>query len=136
MSTYFNDIIAALDAHLVALADGTPIAWPNLDYDPSLGTVYYRPRYLPVDTSQVSMGSAGKDKTLGIYQIDIMHPKGGGRSGKIDPLADHFKRGSVIAYNGVSVVVRTVALGTPINDGAWYAIPVSVTIYAYTGART
>jgi len=135
MSTYFNDIVTALDTAMNSLGDGTPIAWPNLEYLPVVGTTYYRPRYVPVSTNQSSLGSEGKDYTIGIYQIDIVQPSGAGRSNKIDVIADHFKRGSVFIYNGVKVVVRTVSIDPPFNDGAWYAIPVSVTIYAYTGAR-
>lgn len=135
MSTYFNDIITALDAHLAALGDGTPIAWSNIDYKPTLGVTFYRPRYIPVSTNQSSLGASGKDLTLGIYQIDVVSPVGSGRSQLMDAVADHFSRGTVLVQGTTTVTVRTVQIESPLLTDAWYAVPISVDIYSYTGAR-
>lgn len=132
MSTYFNDIVAALDTHLDTM-DSTPIAWPNYKHLPD-GT-YLRPNYLPTSAAQVSLGSTGKDEHTGIYQIDVVVKQGSGRPALLDTVADHFKRGTVLTYNDVKLRVRTVELGTPINDGAWYFTPVSVYVYTYLEAR-
>jgi hypothetical protein len=34
MATFINDIQAALDSHLDSM-DSTPIAWPNINYEPT-----------------------------------------------------------------------------------------------------
>jgi len=68
MSTHFNDIQAAFDAKLTASVSH-PIAYPNIFFVPSADTIYIRPTFLPAETSQASLGSAGKDETNGIYQI-------------------------------------------------------------------
>ena len=135
MSTYFNDMQAALDTHLDSM-DSTPIAWPNVPYEPSAGTVFLRPNFLPTETVQASLGSTGKDETNGIYQVDVVFPRGSGRTTLTDTIADHFKRGTVLTYNGTSLRVRSVSMGPAILDGAWNFVPVSIDVQTYTGART
>lgn len=135
MSTYFNDMQAALDTHLDSM-DSTPIAWPNVPYEPSAGTVFLRPNFLPTETVQASLGSAGKDETNAIYQVDVVFPRGSGRTTLTDTIADHFKRGTVLTYNGTSLRVRSVSMGPAILDGAWTFVPVSIDVQTYTGARS
>jgi hypothetical protein len=135
MSTYFNDMEAALSVHLDSL-DDTPIAWPNIAYEPSGNTVYLRPNLIPADTLQVTLGTTGKDETNAIYQVDVVQPRGAGRSDLPDTIADHFKRGTVLSYNGLKLRVRSVSIGSALLDGAWYFIPVSISVQTYTGART
>ena len=135
MSTYFNDMQAALDTHLDSM-DSTPIAWPNVPYEPSAGTVFLRPNFLPTETVQASLGSTGKDETNAIYQVDVVFPRGSGRTTLTDTIADHFKRGTVLTYNGTSLRVRSVSMGPAILDGAWTFVPVSIDVQTYTGARS
>lgn len=135
MSTFFNDMQAALDARLDAM-DSTPVAWPNVPYEPAAATVYYRPNFIPGETSQVTLGAAGQDETNAIYQIDVIVPRGTGRPSQLDTVADHFKRGTVLTYNGTSLRVRSVSIGPAILEGAWYFVPVSINVQTYTGARS
>ena len=133
MSSYFNDIEAALATQLNSLGN-TPIAWPNVPYEPT--GVYLRANLLPGDTVQASLGDAGKDETNSVYQVDVVQPKDSGRSTLPDAIADHFKRGTVLSYNGVKLRVRSVSIGSALLDGAWYFVPVSITIQTYTEARS
>lgn len=135
MSTFFNDMQAALDTQLSTLSGGYDIAWPNTTYEPVTNTIYLRPNFIPDDTIQVTLGTNGKDETQGIYQIDIVSPRGSGRTTLTDNVADHFKRGTVLTYNNLKLRVRSVSIAPAINDGAWFFVPVSVNINAYTGAR-
>jgi hypothetical protein len=135
MSTFFNDMQAALDARLDAM-DSTPIAWPNVPYEPSAGTTYVRPQFLPTETVQASLGASGKDETNAVYQVDVVYPRGAGRATLTDTIADHFKRGTVLSYNGTSLRVRSVSIGPAILDGAWVFVPVSIDVQTYTGARS
>lgn len=135
MSTFFNDMQAALDARLDSM-DSTPVAWPNIPYEPQGGTTYVRPQFLPAETVQASMGESGKDETNAIYQVDVVFPRGAGRTTLPDTIADHFKRGTVLSYNGLSLRVRSVSIGPAILDGAWTFVPVSIDVQTYTGARS
>lgn len=135
MSTFFNDMQAALDSRLDGM-DSTPIAWPNIPYEPAAGTTYLRPSFLPAETLQVTLGDTGKDETNAIYQVDVVVPRGTGRSTLQDTIADHFKRGTVLTYNGTTLRVRSVSIGPAVLDGAWTFVPVSIDVQTYTGARS
>ena len=138
MSTHFNDIEAALNTQLatIQVSEVPPIAWPNDGYEPILGTDYLRPTLLPSSNAQVSLGSTGKDKYVGIYQVDVFYGKGEGRSAFPDQIADLFKRGTVLTYNGVNVVISSATPESISYEESWCMAPVSVTFYAYTEART
>jgi len=116
--------------------DSTPVAWPNIPYEPSAGTPYLRPTLLPGDTLQVTLGGNGQDETNSVYQIDVVVPRGAGRPTLLDTVADRFKRGTVLTYNGISSRVRSVSIGPAILEGAWYFVPVSINVQTYTGARS
>lgn len=79
MSTTFRDISAALSGRLNTLTGGTPIAWENSEYTPTMGTMFLRETLLPANTVQGSLGTIGKDEHGGIYQVDIFAPKGSGK---------------------------------------------------------
>ena len=135
MATHFNDIQAALDARLNSLAGGYDIAWPNTVFEPEADQTFLSPSFLPAETTQASLGSNGKDNTTGIYQIDVVYPAGSGRSTIPDSVADHFKRGTVLSYNGINVRVRSVSISPALTEGAFHFVPISVDFYIYTDAR-
>jgi len=136
MSTFFNDIQAAFDTKL-GQSVSDPIAYPNIPYEPSAGTVFVRPSFLPAETSQASLGANGKDETVGVYQIEVVAPRGSGRPQSVDAIADAFKRGTVLTYNDVNVRIRSVSIGVAlVTDTAWYSVPVSVNFQTFTEARS
>lgn len=135
MSTYFNDIQAALDNRLNTITGGYDIAWPNVPYEPDGSSTFLSPNFIPTETLQVGLGSNGKDETNGLYQVDVVYPAGSGRSTVPDVVADHFKRGTVLSYNGVNVRVRSVSIAQAITDGAYHFVPVTVDFQTYTDAR-
>ena len=135
MSTYFNDIQAALDTQLNTR--GEPIAFPNVPFKPVNGTPYLRPTFFPADTVQASMGANGKDETNGVYQVEVIIPLGSGRPQLVDTVADLFRRGTVLTYNGVNVRIRSVSVGLALAlDQTWYSVPVSANFFTYTEARS
>jgi hypothetical protein len=133
MATHFNDIQAALESHLSEM--DYSIAWPNTDFTPSPNEVYLRASFLPADTVQAGLGSQGKDETTGIFQVDVVYPYGTGRSAIVDEIADKFKRGTVLSYNGVNVRVRSVSIAPFIRDDAMAFVPLSINFQSYTTAR-
>ena len=60
---------AALDTRLNALSGSTPIAWPNIKYDPTLGTMFLRPTFLPGKTTRLLINDTIQ-YNVGIYQDD------------------------------------------------------------------
>lgn len=136
----FLDISAALDSHLNDMVGKPPIAWENLAYEPAIGTLYARPTLLPADVIQSTLGTNGTDSNIGIYQIDIFAEAGQGKNEAVvmaDTIADHFKRGTDLTYNGRTVRIRSVSRQTAINnEDGWYQIPIEINYISFTEART
>ena len=136
MSTYYNDMRAALDTRLTTLAGSTPIAWENTNYKADADTEFLRSTFIPSDTSQYTLGDTGKDVTRGLYQVDVFAPAQMGRTTKPDSIADHFKRGTILTKNATRVRIRSVSVGRGTLDGAWYIVPVTMNFETITEART
>jgi len=135
MSTVFNDIQAALDNRLNTISGGYDIAWPNVPYEPTANETYLRPTFLPAATEQVGLGDTGLDRTDAIYQVDVFTGAGSGRTAIPDSVADHFKRGTTLTYNGTNVRISGVSILPATIDGSWQIVPVSINFYSYTDAR-
>tara|TARA_R110002126_G_scaffold150139_3_gene296237 strand:+ start:6461 stop:6895 length:435 start_codon:yes stop_codon:yes gene_type:complete len=143
MSTAFLDISAALSANLntYAAANSVPVAWQNVQYTPITGAKYLRETLQPGDTKPSARGSSALDLTLGSYQVDAFTLASSklGKSEAImlaDGIADQFKRGTVLNYNGVKVTITdSPSFGTGSTDGAWFIVPVHITFKSYTQPR-
>jgi hypothetical protein len=135
MASYFNDIQAALDTRLSSYSGGYEIAWPNTNFEPEANQTFLSPTFIPADTVQAGLGENGKDNTQGLYQIDVVYPAGSGRSTIPDGLADHFKRGTILSYNGLNVRIRSVSISPALTEGAFHFVPITVDFYTYTDAR-
>jgi hypothetical protein len=135
MATYFSDIEAAFTVRMNEMNDRPGVAWPNVKFEPNAKKPYLRLSILPAQTVQASLGSIGKDETNGICQISVFVPAGSGRTNLPDMIADHFKRGTVLAYNTTRVRLRAPSIGPAISDGAFYFVPVSIPYQTYTEAR-
>lgn len=138
--TIFQDIDAALDKQLSVMVGLPPVAWENKSYTPILGTLYLRPTSLPGTSTQSSLGAAGQDSSVGIYQVDVMAKLDTGKklsTVTADKIADHFKRGTILTYNGRSVRIRSASrkAGRKTGDG-WYMVPVEIEYITFTAART
>lgn len=139
MSTYYNDIRAALDVHLddhVFAQSLPPVAWEGIPYDPS--GEYFSQFFLPGQTSPSSMGDTGLDLTEGIYQINVNVPAGKGTA-RLNELADsiatRFKPRQYLTYNGVSVQIRSVSRNQATNDGKYMTSVIDIEFETYTTQR-
>tara|TARA_R110000824_G_scaffold96537_4_gene231128 strand:+ start:5322 stop:5735 length:414 start_codon:yes stop_codon:yes gene_type:complete len=137
MSSDFLDISSALDGHMNGITS-YPIAWENTVYTPIIGGNYFRPSILPASTEQAGLGSAGLDEHIGIYQVDVYTEAGKGRRGaefNADAVADHFKRGTSLTYNGVVVRLGDTSRSAGIIDGDRFVISVSINYSAHVAPR-
>jgi len=136
MSTSFLDISAALDTKLNAFAVGNSleVAWENIDYQPTVGTLFLRPTILPADTLPIGLGYTSSEDHLGLYQIDVICPLDQGKGlaiSQADLLSTHFARGELI-YNSVKLRIKSVSRGTGSRDNAWYVVPVFINYQTIT----
>lgn len=138
MTTTFFDIGAALDARLNSLSGSAPIAWPNTTFRPTKGTLYLRANNLPASTEQTGLGANGIDTHVGIYQVDVYASLGEGRGtaeAKADAIADHFKRGTDLLYNGVTVRLGNVSRNAGLTEDDRFVISISINYMAHVAPR-
>lgn len=138
MANIFSDISSALDARLDTLANKPAIAWENRKYKPVADTPYLKPTNLPADVSQASLGTAGLDKHIGIYQVSIfVELLTGKKEGNnlADAIANHFARGSKLVYDTAKLRIINVKIGQGRRDITHYHIPIDVNYETYTEAR-
>jgi hypothetical protein len=134
----FAGVSAALSGHLNAMTNKPPVAWENASYKPVEGVTFIRETILPSDTIQGSLGSTGYDQHLGVYQVDVFAPAGKGKGEAIqmaDSIADHFKRGTDLTHNGVTVRLGNVSRRSGLRDGSWWIVPVSIRYSSITEPR-
>ena len=112
------------------------VAWENVNYIPNSTELYLRATSLPGDTDQACLGDDGLDFHVGIFQVDVFIPDGKGRSTWPDSIADHFKRGTRLTQNGVTVTITTVSIESATKDENFYIVPVSIGYQAFTQARS
>ena len=137
--TVFIDISAALDKHLNDMSGVPAVAWENVDYVPTVGTLYLRPTNITAPATQATLGDAGTDRNEGIYQVDVFAPTDEGKNEAItmaDTIADRFKRGTLIVYNGRNVRIVSASIRRSNSINGWNQLPVEIVYRAFTEART
>jgi len=139
VSTSFLDVSAALDQQLKAMVGLPDTAWQNMGHTPVLKTLYLRPSLIPGDTLPDTIGAAGEDLNIGIYQIDVFAEAGESKDetmAMVDLIADQFKHGTKITYNGVTVEIKSVSVKVSTNnDDGWYQTPIEIVYYSFTARR-
>jgi len=121
-----------------AIGTTYPVKYPNLPFvTPS--TPWLRLTVLPNQPLQVALGANGRDTITGIFQIDVLAPKGSGRNvslGIIDSLCGGaFKSGLRYTITGGEVKIRSAGLIATQEDTSWYQSVINVEFIAYL-ART
>lgn len=134
MSAPYSAIRSAFVQKLQAFPTLPSVAWENVAFTPVKGSPYIKPALLPGEPSQAECGEAAQNMHPGVYQISIYAPAGGG-SGEIgtlrDSLLDHFKRGTVLNYMGVSVTITRAFPGPVIQETDWQHVPLSIYFRVY-----
>lgn len=123
----------ALDSHLNDNA-GIDVAWHNVKFTPNTGTPYIRPDLLPAQTVQADLGTSGRNRHRGIYQLTLVYPAGEGRGDvetKATALMTAFKRGTRLVRSGVTVTLEPPYQGPPFQEAGWYRVPINIPYFAY-----
>ncbi len=125
----FLEAQVALDKRLNTLTGLPPVARENSEYRPIEGTLYIRPTNLPAGSFPVGIANTDSIRTVGIYQIDVFAPLGGGAGPALvvaDAIAEHFSRGLRLV-NGDSTVVLGVPAQEPARpSGAWHMVSILI----------
>lgn len=138
MASNFADISGALSARLGTMTGLPPVGLENRTLDPTTTVLYVEEACIMGDTEQVATGAAGYDYTTGIYQVTVNAPAGNGKGAALvmaDKIADHFKRGTVLTKNSITVTIRSVSIAAALTTDTRYKLPVSITFETYTQPR-
>lgn len=128
----YDAINTALFTKLAALAPAIPIAWPNVNYAPQIGTPYMRAAIIPYPTANPTMGMGALDvkRYFGLLQVLLYYPINSGEGDlrrKADAVIAWFYRGLTLTSGGVSVNIDATPYASPafVSD-AWFVVPVSI----------
>lgn len=124
-----SDILNGLAAHLSALADIWPVAWPNIDFTPPSDGKYLRASFQPNRTETPYLeGSAYR--FLGLLQITVVVPDGVGEiiaQAEGSRIARHFGYGTLItSASGDIHITEHPTVSGGLHAGADYELPVTV----------
>ena len=135
--THYSDIASALDGHLDGMNHN--VAWENRHFKPPTdGSLYLRQYNMPVSTRIADLGSDANDYTVGIYQVDVVGIAGKGKAAiyeLADKVADHFRTGVRVQYNGISVRITQVERAAITIDERSAFMPITVYYESYTRSR-
>lgn len=125
-------ISAAFETRLALLSPALATAYENAAYTPVTNTPYQRIKLLPAQPENPTLGD-GYYREVGICEIVLFYPINTGRGlaqAKADAIKNHFKRGTAMIEQGITVKVsRTPTVSQGIADGDRYAIPISIFYY-------
>jgi hypothetical protein len=121
-------IEAALNAQLIANANGVDISWTNYPYTPALGTPYMRPTFLSAQPDPWVTGAETNYHT-GVYQVDLIYPAGEGSAAvnaQADIIIAAFKQATKLTYSTIDTIIKSSGRGVGKQDGDWYFMPVNI----------
>lgn len=124
-------ILEGLRAHLdgLLLAPPVPVAWNDKDFSPT-ARGYLRANLIPNTVNQVTLGTTGKNRHRGLFQISVMWPKGQGEMPAreiADSVAEYFKRGTDLTHLGIVIrIYRPPVIAQTFTDGMYSHTPVTI----------
>ncbi len=91
--------------------------------------IWFEETYMPNDSVQTTLGSAGEVRKFGMYQINIRVPLNQGRIGALSYAQEiglKFKPGTKLTRNGYEILIEKCEPAQGFQDDNWYLVPVTV----------
>lgn len=138
MSIY-NDIRAALETELNSTAGLPEIHWDNTHNDPTTGTAFIRPEFLPLSRKPAVRGTSPQMRYSGFFICNIHVPERAGQGAAndyVDILVAAFDATTDISYTNPSAETIIVSVDYAERraasfDSPWYVVPVDVAWFIY-----
>jgi len=134
MASIYDDIRSALEVKLASITDVPSIGWENLQFSPTTGQPYLKPRLIPTRREPAVRGVDPQMYYQGIFRIECYVPEGSGPSAG-DDLADKimeaFEATTDVSQAGTIVSIRYAEREQAEIDGPFYMIPVNIGWYIY-----
>jgi len=134
----YNTIRAALETRLTNTLAGTDIAYENVAFSPTTGTLFVKPTFIPTVTQPATRGLNPQLLYQGVFNVMVNAPEGSGPS-----LADttcNTITNAFAATTDVSIVVGADTYIVRIRyaerqqgriDTPWYSVPINIGWYIY-----
>ena len=134
----YNTIRAALETHLSTTLVGTDIAYENVAFSPTTGTLFVKPTFIPTVTQPATRGLNPQLLYQGVFNVMVNAPEGNGPS-----LADttcNTITNAFAATTDLSIVVGAETYIVRIRyaerqqgriDTPWYSVPINIGWYIY-----
>jgi len=134
MASIYDDIRAALETKLNSVSGVTSIGWENLQFSPTTGQPYVKPRLLPTRREPAVRGLNPQMYYQGVFRVECYVPEGNGPAAGddlADKVIDAFEAATDVSYSGTIVSIRYAEREAAEIDGPFYMIPVNIGWYIY-----
>ena len=124
----YQDIRAALVTHYQGLGLALPVQWENTESINDEQFIKFD--FIPNVNGAATLGTNGADRHQGLLQLLIKKPIEAGPGDSLtlaSTIVEHFKRGSVVSYNGVSVKIKNATAGGAYPSADKYITPITIT---------
>jgi len=135
MASIYSEIRAALEVKLNSIADVPYIVWENVEYSPSTGVPYIKPRLVPTTREPAVRGTNPQMYYQGLFRIDCYVPQDLGPNAAddlADKLIDAFEATTDVSNGGTIVSIRYAERDFGSIDGTFYTVPVNIGWYHYS----
>lgn len=134
MASIYDDIRAALEVKLSGVSGLPDVAWENLNYTPTTGTPFVKPRLVPTVREPAVRGLNPQIYYQGIFRVDCFVPEGLGPAAAddlADKIIDAFEATTDVTNGSTIVSIRYAEREQGMPDGAFFMIPVNIGWYIY-----
>lgn len=134
MASIYDDIRAALETTLSSVSGVPSIGWENVQFSPTTGQPYVKPRLIPTRREPAVRGTNPQMYYQGVFRVECYVPEGNGPAAG-DDLADKiieaFEAATDVSYGSTFVSIRYAEREQAEIDGPFYMIPVTIGWYIY-----
>lgn len=134
MASVYDDIRAALETSLSSVTDVPSVGWENVQFSPTTGQPYVKPRLIPTRREPAVRGTNPQMFYQGIFRVECYVPEDNGPSAGdelADKIIDAFEATTDVSYSGTIVSIRYAEREMAEIDGPFYMIPVNIGWYIY-----
>lgn len=134
MTSIYKDIRRGLEYKLSQIQDIPDIAYENVSYDPTTGTSWVRPTFIPTSRRPAVRGSSPQQLYLGVFRVDCFVSEGIGPhygDNLANDIIEAFEATTDITFNNKRISIDYVEREEGRLSSPWYFIPVNIGWYIY-----
>ncbi|MCJ8336463.1 MAG: DUF4128 domain-containing protein [Epibacterium sp.] len=134
MASIYNDIRATLEVELSQIPGIPDIAYENVTYQPTTGTSFVKPKFVPVSREPAVRGINPQQLYKGVFRVSCFTPEGRGPA-EADELANKiinaFDATKDISFSGTIVCIDYADRDSGFTDSPWYYVTVNIGWFIY-----